>query len=309
MRTPRPATVATTLIAVALVVLAATSATAVLAVARAQDTVTGARAVVTHYLDLQRGVSREAVAEANYRRAPTPTKRLRLENAIAAVHPALRAAGNLGDAEDAATVARLNDQYADGVRATLDGPPADPDSDTVGAGLEAVQDLLNTAIDGHRAELVTATQGQADVMHRLGFVLPTVFGLAFCVLGWTWSRMVQAHRRLRTQAEDKRERASSGTALVTSWCSGSPSASGPACGPVTSLPGSGATSSRSFSVKVTTLRRWRTGWSVRWPSRSCWGPRGHHRRQRGCGSRARGRPGPRFPPDQRGPGVVRAEAR
>jgi hypothetical protein len=112
MRTPRPATVATSLIAVALVVLAVTSATAVLAVARAQDTVTGARAVVTRYLDLQRGVTREAVAEANYRRAPTPTRRLRLENAIAAVHPAMRAAQDTGDREVAATIRQLDELNA-----------------------------------------------------------------------------------------------------------------------------------------------------------------------------------------------------
>jgi diguanylate cyclase (GGDEF)-like protein len=166
---------------------------------------------VTPYLTLQRAVAGEASAEAGYRRAPSVAARARLESAIAAVHDAVDDVRAEADRQDRATLSDLellNERYVAEVRATLDARQAERTEDRVaGPALDAMQDLLDAAISGHRLEGKAAVDHQEVVIDRLTVVLPTAFLLAFVVLGWTWGSMLLDHRRLRAEAAHHEERA------------------------------------------------------------------------------------------------------
>ena len=191
--------------AMALLGLALVSATAVIAITRANHRVAAARAVLTPFLELQRTVSGEAVAEAGYRRVPSAGARRRLEHAIASVSVAAGGVQLLADRRDLATLSYLtllNERYVHEVRATLDEPAGARHDDRVaGPALDAIEALLDGAIDGHRHEAAVAVLDQQQVIGRLELALPAVFVLAFALLGWMWFTMLADHRRLRVHAD------------------------------------------------------------------------------------------------------------
>jgi diguanylate cyclase (GGDEF)-like protein len=198
-------------IGAALLVLAGTTASGILALLNANHRVNETRAVVTPYLTLQRAVADEASAEAGYRRAPGEAARMRWESSVAAVSHAVEdVRAETGDRDGAtlSTLVSLNERYVAAVRATLDVPEAERTEDRVaGPALDAMQDLLDEAISGHRLDGKAAVDHQEVVIDRLTVVLPTAFLLAFVVLGWTWRTMVLDHRRLQVEAAHHEERA------------------------------------------------------------------------------------------------------
>ena len=211
MRSNRASLVASLVIGAALLVLAVTTASGIVAILHANHRVSETRAVVTPYLTLQRAVAGEASAEAGYRRAPSVAARALLQSAVAAVSDAVEDVRAEADREDRATLAyleQLNERYVAEVRDTLDVPEAERTEDRVaGPALDAMQDLLDAAITGHRLEGKAAVDHQEVVIDRLTVVLPTAFLLAFVVLGWTWGSMLLDHRRLRVEAARHHERA------------------------------------------------------------------------------------------------------
>ncbi len=204
MRNSRLSLVASLVIAAVLALLALTTATSVVAVVRSGDHVTSLRAVATTYVDLERVVAEEAIGEAGYRRRPSPAARRSLEEAIAKVDDALLAIQEAGTHRDAASVTylrMLNQRYVTEVRATLDSPlPRRVDDRVAGPALDSMQALLNTAIDARRTNVKQAIDEQSVVVQRLTFVLPSVFLLAFGVLGWVWWSMLADRRRLHSVA-------------------------------------------------------------------------------------------------------------
>jgi diguanylate cyclase (GGDEF)-like protein len=207
VRSNRASLVASLLIGAALLVLAVSTASGILALLGANHRVEVARAVVTPYLTLQRAVAGEASAEAGYRRAPGVAARMRLETAVVTVSDAVEAVRAETDGQDRATLSRLerlNERYVREVRATLDVADSERTDDHVaGPALDAMQDLLDDAISGHRLDGKAAVDHQEIVIDRLA----VAFLLAFAVLGWTWRTILLDHRRLRVEAARHEERA------------------------------------------------------------------------------------------------------
>ncbi|MEO7979490.1 MAG: GGDEF domain-containing protein [Sporichthyaceae bacterium] len=195
----------------ALLALGVTTGASVLAISRSNAGVTEARAVLVQYSGLQRAVSGEAFAEAGYRRSPGPASRGRLERLIRGVQQAVHSVRAVGDRQDGALLSYvqvLNARYAGQVRTELDAPAAGTRDDRVaGPALDAIQRLIDGAVDGHRAEANAAQEDQRRLLGRLGVVLPVVFLLAFSMLGWSWWAMLREHRRLHRSAVVSERRA------------------------------------------------------------------------------------------------------
>ena len=210
MRAARVSVVATVVVAAVLAGLAVATVVGMIRVHAAQERVTTSRAILTTYLDLQRAVSDEAFAEAAYRRAPSEAARDRIDESILQVRLEVEDGHRVVDGEDADTLSTLevlNARYVAGVLATLDlGPTELRDDRVAGPALDAMQELLDSAIDGRRALTKTSVEEQDVVFGQLTLALPTAFLLSFGVLGWTWRLMLLDQRRLRDEAAHHEER-------------------------------------------------------------------------------------------------------
>ncbi len=194
-----------------LALLALTTATSVHAVVRSADHVAAVRADASTYLDLERRVAEEAISEAGYRRAPSPRARLRLESAVSRVDDALasvQSAGEPATSAGASHLRLLHRTYVAAVRPTLDRPsPPSVDDRVPGPDLASVQRLLSAATDERRTQVNGAIETQQQVLDRLTWVLPSVFLLAFSMLGWVWRTMLAGHRRLSSLVVEHESRA------------------------------------------------------------------------------------------------------
>ncbi len=211
MRRPRASTVTTAVIGLVLAGLAIATTFAVLAISEGNRRLSEARVVVVAFTGMQEAVADEAFAEASYRRAPSPEGRARLERAIYEVDVAIESARSVGSARDGSVLSYLtvlNTRYVNEVRETLDDPPRSGKNDRVaGPALDAIQELLDGAIAGHRGTLDRVAAEQRSTINMLMFVLPAVFVLALAVLMWAWLLMLRAHRRLRVTADENEHRA------------------------------------------------------------------------------------------------------
>lgn len=202
MRT-RSSLLASVVLGIVLAGLGVSSWSALTSIQDAQQETLRTRESAIAYSDVRAAVAGEAVAEAGYRRAPSPAARARLDTAIAAVDQTLadaHAATARRDGPVLANLKLLNQRYVDQVRATLDAPARGADDRVAGPALDSIQRLLEAAIASHRADLNHASQTEIQLADRLRWILPSAFGLALAIVGWTMRKLMLEHRRVGEDA-------------------------------------------------------------------------------------------------------------
>ncbi|MGF1664337.1 MAG: diguanylate cyclase domain-containing protein [Kineosporiaceae bacterium] len=194
----------------ALVVLGGFAAWAVISLSATTGEISRASARVVAYQDLQETVAAQAVAEAGYRRSPSPAARLRLDAAVADVTASVDRRRGVADPGEGAMLSYLllqNDRYVTETERTLGLPPgAEPDDRVAGPALDAVQELVSAALGVNQEALDEAVDRQRSRVATLTVLLPAVMAVATgaLVLGVRASRA--RARALAAAAEEAHRR-------------------------------------------------------------------------------------------------------
>jgi diguanylate cyclase (GGDEF)-like protein len=172
------------------------------------DTVNQTSARLTAYQAVERSLASEAFAEAGYRRAPNELSRERVLSALAEVEVAVDGVNRVATAEDEAGLVALtenNRAYAQELRAQL-GPagsiPRVGSTDKIaGPALDAMQGLVDVAVDRNDAQLHAATANQRKLINKMAWRAPLVLVLAFVTLTLCWGLLVAYGRRNARRAD------------------------------------------------------------------------------------------------------------
>ena len=194
-------------VAVVLLGLAVATAVGFFAIMQANERVTATRAHVVRHLDLEQAIAAEAAAEAGYRRAPSPMARIVFQHAVHEVEDAIAEIPHERDGRPLALpveLRSLNERYVAEVLRTLDVRRTGIVVDRAGPALLEMQRLVDREVVAYRSISVAATEAQKVILRWLAVVLPTVFLLAFALLGFVLRRMLVDQRRLRVEAARSR---------------------------------------------------------------------------------------------------------
>jgi len=199
--------------AVLLAALLAASTYVLGAVGRVRDSATEVertRQLLTEYFDVQAAVSAQAFAEAGYRRAPGTAARLRLEQTLRAVQPALADVERVGGPRDRAVatqLAVLDARYVAEVRRALgtgqDAPQTTRDDRVAGPALDAMHELVEAAITGHRKAAAQTLARQRTTLSSVSATTPLVVAAAVSAIVLCWALLLGQHRRLVRHAREQ----------------------------------------------------------------------------------------------------------
>jgi diguanylate cyclase (GGDEF)-like protein len=163
---------------------------------------------LTAYEAVQRSLASEAFAEAGYRRAPGELSRERVLSALAEVQVAVQAVQLVATRDDAAGLAELvryNAIYAKELRGQLGAVGSAPRvsaRDTVaGPALDAMQGLVDVAVDRNDSQLRASTVQERRLLNRMAWRAPLVLLLAFLALALCWALLVAYGRRAARRAD------------------------------------------------------------------------------------------------------------
>jgi diguanylate cyclase (GGDEF)-like protein len=208
MRRSRTVVVTSVVLVAVLGVLAAVGCYGFLRLRHSIDAVSRTSDRLTAYQAVQRSLASEAFAEAGYRRAPSELSRERVLSALADVEVAVEGVRQVATRDDDAGLAELvldNRAYARELRGQLGGTGAAPrvtSRDTVaGPALDAMQGLVDVAVDRNDAQLRAATALEHRLLNRMAWRAPLVLLLAFLALALSWSLLVAHVRRAARHAD------------------------------------------------------------------------------------------------------------
>lgn len=191
-------------VALVLAVVGVTCGWAVVSIRSSVIEMAAATSTLRQYSALQRAVAGEALAEAGYRRVPTPAARARIDIAIADVTAAVTSVQAIGTRKDRAVLSYVtltNARYTAELLADLDDPRARTEDRVAGPALDSIQNLLDGAIAGRRAEVDAARERQLDLIRTLIIVFPVVIGASLIGLALCWRILVRDQRLLRSLSE------------------------------------------------------------------------------------------------------------
>ncbi len=162
---------------------------------------------LTAYQDVQRSLAAEAFAESGYRRAPSVGSRMRLEGAVVGVAASIDRVRALGSVRDDGVVSYLlvlNRRYEADVRSQLRSGAAAPgvsvDDRVAGPALDAMQALVDAAVDRRTEQATWAIREQRSLTSQLKVLGPLGLGLALAGVGMCWWVILAQHRHLQVEA-------------------------------------------------------------------------------------------------------------
>lgn len=198
------------LVAVTLIILAATTAGAVAALGRENAQVADLRSELAQVGEIRDAVSDLAFAEAAYRRAPGEDSWSQLGEAMTALRPLLNRVRGEVSRSDQVTLSNLvvlHQRYVNQTQATRGQPANGTDDRVAGPALDAMRTLLQAVIDRYRRDLTAATEQEGGLITQMWILLPSAFVVTFAVLAWALTLSARERRRLTDEADEARTRA------------------------------------------------------------------------------------------------------
>jgi predicted signal transduction protein with EAL and GGDEF domain len=161
------------------------------------DDVATASTRLEAYQLAQRALADEAIAEADYRRAPTETTQAEVISTLATFDAAATRIRDLAGADDESNVRQLlelNHRYAHEVVSA-------PQTGQAGRTLQAIQTVIDEGVLDYTAALNAATTRQRHQFTNMEFRAPLALLLSFATVALCWLLLVGHGRRAAARAE------------------------------------------------------------------------------------------------------------